>query len=172
MQAQLERSFLRFSPDLLLFGNGVLPARRDLDGPFSWAVMRGPLFEGYFRCLAALAGAGNDVLADLVIEGKDQFQRLVGLLSPFDMFFVGIRCPLPELERREQLRGDRRIGDARQDHAIVHSSGAYDAEVASTLLPQSNAAMLAEAWHVRRLPGVFGDLARLYAKEATPPKQS
>lgn len=172
VQPQLERPFLRFSPDLLLFGNGVLPTRRDLDGPFSWAAMRGPLFEGYFRCLAALVGAGNNVVADLVIESKDQFRRLVGLLSPFDVFFVGVRCPLPELERREQLRGDRRIGDARQDHATVHSFGAYDAEVDSTLPPENNAAMLAEAWRVRRRPGVFGDLAAPYVEEATPPKKA
>ena len=161
MQAHLDRPFLRFSPDLLLFGNEVLPARRDRDGPFSWAAMRGPLFEGYFRCVAALAGAGNDVVADLVIEREDQLKRLVGLLSPFDVFFVGVRCPLPELERREQLRGDRRIGDARQDHAIVHSFSDYDAEVNSTLPPERNATILTEAWRVRRRPGVFSTLAAL-----------
>ena len=155
VQAQLEKPFLRFSPDLLLFGNGVLPARRDRDGPFSWAAMRGPLFEGYFGCVAALAGAGNDVLADLVIEREDQLKRLVSLLSPFDVFFVGVRCPLPELEQRERLRGDRRIGDARQDHAIVHSFSDYDAEVDSTLPPERNATILAEAWRVRQRPGVF-----------------
>lgn len=164
VQAQLERPFLRFSPDLLLFGE-VLPARRDQCGPFSWAVMRGPLFEGYFRCLAALAGAGNNVLADLVIESEDQLRRLVGLLSPLDVFFVGVRCPLPELERREQVRGDRRIGDARQDHAIVHGFSGYDAEVDSTLPPEHNATMLAEAWRVRRRPGVFSALAALHAKD-------
>ena len=26
---------------------------------------------------------------------------LVQLLAPFDVFFVGVHCPLPELERRE-----------------------------------------------------------------------
>lgn len=164
VQAQLERPFLRFSPDLLLFG-GVLPTRRDREGPFSWAAMRDPLFEGYFRCLFALAGAGNDVVADLVIEKEDQLRRLVGLLSPFDVFFVGVQCPLPELERRERLRGDRRIGDARQDHAIVHSFGIYDAEVDSTLPPGHNATMLAEAWRVRKRPGAFGGLAASYEAE-------
>jgi len=159
MQARLERPFLRFSPDLLLFGDKVLPARRDQDGPFSWAAMRGPLFEGYFRCLAALAGAGNNVMADLVIETKSQLRSLVGLLSPFDVFFVGVRCPLPELERRERLRGDRKIGDARQDHATVHSFGTYDAEVDSTLPPEHNALTLINAWDVWRPPGAFGALA-------------
>ena len=171
VQVQLETPFLRFSPDLLLFGSGVLPARRDFDGPFSWAAMRGPLFEGYFRCLAALAGAGNDVVADLVIERKDQLRRLVSLLLPYDVFFVGVRCPLPELERRERLRGDRKIGDARQDHATVHSFSAYDAEVDSTLPPEHNAATLAEAWRVRPRLGVFGKLAALYAEEATQPRK-
>lgn len=165
MQAQLERPFLWFSPDLLLFGNKVLPARRDQVGPFSWAAMRGPLFEGYFGCLAALAGAGNNVVADLVIETKGQLRSLVGLLSPFDVFFVGVRCPLPELERRERLRGDRRIGDARRDHATVHSFGPYDAEVDSTLPPKRNAVTLINAWNVRRHPGAFGAVGVLYAGE-------
>ena len=117
LQAQLEEPFLCFSLDLFLFDGKVLPKRRDHDGPYSWPVMRPLLFEGYFRCLAALAGAGNNLIVDYIIETHDQMNRLASLTAPFDVFYVGVDCPLPELERRERERGDRKIGDARRDHA-------------------------------------------------------
>lgn len=155
LQAQLDEPFLRFSLDLLMFGGEVLPKRRDRDGPFSWTAMRPKLFDGYHGCLAALAGAGNNLVIDYVMETTEPRRHLASLLSPFDVFYVGVRCPLPELERRERQRGDRRTGDARRDHETVHGFGAYDAEVDATLPPEQNAARLAAAWQARRRPGAF-----------------
>lgn len=122
------------------------------------------LFEGYFRCLPALLGAGNNLVVDFVVETGEQLTRLVQLLAPFDVFFVGVHCPLPELERRERARGDRargdrRIGDTRRDYETVHTFSAYDFEVDSTEPPERNAEAIIAAWKVRERPGVFGRLA-------------
>ena len=87
------------------------------------------LFDGYYRCLAALASAGNNIVVDYIVETQDQLGRLVNLLAPSDVFYVCLHCPLPELERRERKRGDRRSGDARRDHALVNHFGPYDAEL-------------------------------------------
>jgi len=38
---------------------------------------------------------------DHIIEQEQWLADLVELLAPFDVFFVGVHCPLPELERRE-----------------------------------------------------------------------
>lgn len=104
-----------------------------------------------------LNGAGNNLVVGYVMKTAEQRRQLASLLSPFDVFYVGVHCSLPELERRERQRGDRRAGDARQDHETVHTFGAYDAEeVDATLPPERNAALLAAAWKARRRPGVFG----------------
>jgi len=159
IQTKMDAPFLRFSLDLLLFGGNVLPPRRDKTGPFSWAAMRPRLFEGYYECLAALAGAGNDLIVDQIIETSDQRDRLADVLAPFDVFYVGVHCPLPELERRERLRGDRAVGDARRDLAFVHGFGPYDAEVDSSLPADANAESVIAAWRMRRVPGNFSQTA-------------
>jgi chloramphenicol 3-O phosphotransferase len=158
-QAQIDEPFLRFSLDLLMFSREVLPVRRDDAGPFSWAVMRPRLFEGYYGCLAALAAAGNNLVVDYIVETQQQLSGLVGLLAPFDVFYVGLRCPLPELERRERQRGDRRIGDARRDHDLVHRFGPYDVELDATLPTDAIATFLVSAWKARRPAGVFATRA-------------
>jgi chloramphenicol 3-O phosphotransferase len=154
-QALVDEPFLHFSLDLLMFGGEVLPTRRDTAGPFSWASLRPMLFDGYHRCLAALASAGNNVVVDYVIETQDQLDRLVYLLTPFDVFYVCLHCPLPELEQREWRRGDRSIGDARRDYDLVNHFGPYDAELDGMLSADANAASLIAIWKARCSPGVF-----------------
>jgi chloramphenicol 3-O phosphotransferase len=154
-QTLADKPFLRFSLDFIMYGGEVLPARRDSAGPFSWASMRPMLFDGYYRCLAALASAGNNLVVDHIIETQDQLDRLVYLLTPFDVFYVGLHCSLPELERRERQRGDRSRGDARRDHELVNHFGPYDLELDATLSADINAASLIAAWKARRSPGVL-----------------
>ena len=68
--------------------------------------------------------------------------ELVDLLSSFDVFFVRVHCALPELERRELNRGDRRIGEARDDFRKIHAIATYDFELDSTDSLDRNVAML------------------------------
>jgi len=158
IQAQIDEPFLRFSLDFLMFGNNVLPPRRDETGPFSWAALRPNLFEGYFRCLPALAHAGNNLVIDYIIETREQLDTLVQCIGHLDVFFVGVHCPLPELERRERLRGDRGVGDARRDFEIVHTFSAYDLEVDSSQSPEIVAAEIIAAWKHRSRPGILRTL--------------
>ena len=46
-----------------------------------------------------------------------------------DADLIGVKCPLEELERREQARGDRQIGFARWQFERVHQYGSYDLEI-------------------------------------------
>lgn len=155
LQAQLDEPFLQFSLDFFFFGGQVLPKRRDESGDFAWATMRPKLFEGYYNCLSALAGAGNNLVVDYIVENVDQLQRLVELLGGFDVFYVGVHCPIEELERRELQRGDRGTGDARRDLETVHSFSGYDFEVDSTLPAEQNVETIIAAWKARRGPSVF-----------------
>jgi chloramphenicol 3-O phosphotransferase len=155
IQEAADVPLLQFSLDFFLFGHGVLPARREEGGDFAWAVMRPKLFEGSFGCLAALAQAGNNLAVDYIIETPEQLARLSEGLRPYDVFFVGVHCPLPELERRERQRGDRQAGDARRDFQTVHTFSTYDFEIDSTLAAKANALAVLEAWRTREGPGVF-----------------
>jgi len=155
LQGRLDVPFLRFSLDFLLFGGEVLPERRDHEGPFAWSSMRPRLFDGYYRCLFALARAGNNLVVDLIIETTKQKRRLIEELGRLDVFYVGLHCPLPELERRERARGDRHMGDARRDLEFVHVFGPYDFEVNSSLSPECNAERIIAAWHTRAQPSRF-----------------
>jgi chloramphenicol 3-O phosphotransferase len=132
VQRALDEPFLHFSSDLLAVG---LPARREPDGPFQWwNGYRPRFFDGFHRSAAALAAAGNDLIVEHIIEFAQWRAELQRLLQPFDVFLVGVHCTLDELERRERLRGDRRIGEAREHVEVdgVHGFGAYDLEVDTT----------------------------------------
>lgn len=45
------------------------------------------------------------------------------------MLLVGVHCPVDELDCREAARGDRRVGQAREQLAFVHRLEIYDIEV-------------------------------------------
>jgi len=156
LQDELTVPFLQFSLDFFMFNSKVLPKRRDQTGPFSWPAIRPKLFEGFFNCLAGLANAGNNVLTDYIIESQEQLNQLIQKLGQLDVFLVGVHCPLPELERREKLRGDRAIGDAKRDLETVHTFTKYDFEVDSTNPLDQNAKAIAAAWEQRKGRGVFG----------------
>jgi chloramphenicol 3-O phosphotransferase len=95
-----------------------------------------------------------------VIEFADWLADLVDLLAAYDVFFVGVYCPLEELERRERARGDRMIGEARDHARVVHTFGPYDYTLDSSAMAQDNARQLILAWKVRARPSAF---QRMYA---------
>ncbi|HKF61602.1 MAG TPA: chloramphenicol phosphotransferase [Dongiaceae bacterium] len=96
-------------------------------GPLGQRLMR-----GMRRAIAALAGEGNDMIVDEVMEEpvKRDYETL---LAGFDAAFVGVLAPLDVLEARERARDDRMIGLARRQFARIHKSMRYDFEVDTSL---------------------------------------
>ena len=154
LQAALPGPFWHYSIDHLNRA-GILPWDRIRGGEFPWPPLRPAFFEGFHRSLPALAGAGNNLLVEHIIETEAWANLLRDLLSPFDLFVVGVHCPLPELERRERERGDRPIGDARRDFETAHLFAAYDYEVDSMAPLESNVAAVFGAWKARGAPSAF-----------------
>ncbi len=77
-----------------------------------------------------MADAGNDMIVEHVIEFRSWYVDLVTLLRHHAVFFVGVHCEIGELERRERVRGDRRVGEGRSHlEDGVHTWGRYDVEV-------------------------------------------
>lgn len=154
LQANLDDPFWHYSIDHFRH-SGVLPRERIDAGDFSWPQMRPAFFEGFHRCLPALVAAGNNLIVEHIVETSAWMSRLVRLLADVDVFFVGLHCPLAELERRERQRGDRREGEARVDHAIVHAFGIYDLELDSTRHADDNVQAVIKAWRERKRPSAF-----------------
>lgn len=158
LQARLDEPFWHISIDHLRDA-GILPLQRIRNGDFAWADMRPTFFDGFHHCLPALAEAGNNLIVEHIVETEDWMQRLVALLSPFDVFFIGVHCPLAELERREAERADRRIGDARRDYEVAHTFGIYDLEVDSTEPLDRNVDTVIATWKARTHPSAFDRMA-------------
>ena len=152
-QDLLEQPFLHISSDQLVDG-GALPRRREPTGPFAWTGHLRPLFfDGFHRCIPALASAGNNLLVDHIIEYRSWRLQLESLLDDFDVFLVAVRCDSKELDRRERLRGDRRPGEGRahlEDNQI-HQLGSYDYEIDTTGgVDTTLAGAVVDAWTQRQ----------------------
>lgn len=161
LQARLDEPFWHYSIDHFR-GTGVLPDQRIAQGDFAWTDLRPAFFEGFHRCLPALARSGNNLVVEHIVETPAWLSRLVRLLEGLDVYFVALRCPLPELEKRERERGDRRAGEARQDHGAVHGFGVYDLEIDATRPVERNVDAVLAAWRARARPSAF---ARMLAEE-------
>jgi chloramphenicol 3-O phosphotransferase len=154
VQEQIQEPFWHYSIDHLIAAN-VLPHGRIDSGQFPWPSLRPKFFEGFHRSIPALADAGNNLIVEHIVETEAWMSRLLALLEHHDVFFVGIHCPLDELERRERERGDRRLGEARADYELTHTFGTYDIEVEGTAPSVSTAAHVISAWASRSAPSAF-----------------
>jgi chloramphenicol 3-O phosphotransferase len=159
LQARLDAPFWHISIDHFNAA-GVLPESRIESGEFPWHTLRPLFFDGFHRCVPAIADAGNNLIVEHIVETADWMRRLLRLLGHLDVFFVGVHCPLPELERRERDRGDRRIGEARADYETTHAFGTYDFVVDSTSPADRNVEAIVAAWKTRRRPSAFERMAQ------------
>jgi len=154
LQNAIPQPFWHFSIDHLVASN-CLPRKRIRAGDFEWSNLRPAFFEGFHRCLPALAGAGNNLIVEHIVESREWMDRLLLGLEGLDVYFVGLHCHLGELERRERDRGDRCIGEARNDFETTHQFCVYDLELDSTAPVGSNVDALLSAWQERESPSAF-----------------
>jgi chloramphenicol 3-O phosphotransferase len=158
LQRELETPFLYFSSDQLVAA-GVLPEvdRTATTGPWAWQTVRPRFFDGFHRATAGLAAAGNCLIVEHVIEFRSWYDDLLELLAECDVFYVGVECPLPELERRERARGDRFIGEGRSHlEGGVHTWGPYDLRIdTSRSTVEDNARRIQRAFQERKSPSAF-----------------
>ena len=119
------------------------------------------LIRGMHRACAAFASSGNHLIIDDVLFYEDWLLDYLNVLKDFKVLFVGVRCPLDELERRERERGDRNIGQARGQIDIVHANSLYDIEVDTSISnPAECAARIIERLQNGPVPQAFNSLRR------------
>jgi len=111
------------------------------------------------------------VVVDYVIESaRVWLDECVLQLRDYDVYFVGVKCPLAELERREIARGDRQVGFARWQFDRVHRYGAYDLEIDThTHSPEACAAQLKDLVLSGQKPEAFARLR--HEIQAVPPSR-
>lgn len=125
----------------------MMPDRERLGGvgSFLWQSVFNRMLSGFHHSLAALAAAGSNLIVDHVlvqgVEPENWLTECLDLLAPFTVYFIGVRCPLEELRRREQARGDRGEGLAEWQLSRVHRHGVYDLEVDTAVLSAEQCAV-------------------------------
>lgn len=110
---------------------------------------RDRFFDGFHRSIPALATAGNNLIVEHIVEELSWAASLQALLSPFDVFWVGVHAPVGQLEKRERERGDRTIGEA-LFHLKTHKYCHYDIEVDSTEPLEKVVSSILAAWQSRK----------------------
>ena len=152
LQTEIEEPFWHYSIDHLRDAK-ILPMQRIERGDFKWSEIRTAFFSGFHRSLPAFAAAGNNLIVEHIVETEAWMRLLLELLHPFDVFFIGVHCPLAELER-----GDRRIGEARQDFYTAHKFTTYDLEIDSMEPLALNVENTISSWRTRTRPNAFDDM--------------
>lgn len=109
---------------------------------------RAKFFDGFHRSIVAFAEAGNNLIVEHTVEEQSWADQIRGLTAQLDVFWVGVHAPIEEIERREQARGDRTLGEARY-HLKTHGFCRYDLEVDTSEPIDQLAARIASAWRAR-----------------------
>ena len=109
----------------------------------------GPLgrsaMDAYRGTVAAAARAGLDVLVDEVLLRVEDWEAGQRELAGLDVRWVRVDADVAVLEERERARGDRLVGMARAQHAVVHRHPNYALTVDTGALAPDDAAAVVVA---------------------------
>jgi chloramphenicol 3-O phosphotransferase len=92
------------------------------------------LRQSMYDCWVTLLNSGHNLILDDVNFDKEEVDTLKQLLRDYHPTFIGVKCDLAELERRERQRGDRDLFTARAQYPVVHRNVIYDYEIDTTSL--------------------------------------
>lgn len=116
----------------------------EVEGVACWNVTAGARGEALTRAIhqywAASAAEGLDQVIDHVILNAMLAADLQRRLAPYEPLYVGVRCPLDVIDKRERDRGDRVIGQGRGIGGHVHDYLDYDVEVDTSTTDPDDAA--------------------------------
>lgn len=115
-------------------GLNVVPARK-ADGVVTelrFGDVGRRMLKAMRRAAAAFAASGVDVVLDDLLLEPGFLRDYLDVLDGFAVTFVGVRCDLAALKRREAARPGRFPGTAVAHFARVHAHCVYDVEVDTT----------------------------------------
>lgn len=124
LQEKLTQPFFHMELDQFL---AMLPPNRNID-------IFHKLVEGYHNAVQGMAASGCNVIMDHVLLEEGWVKKLVEQFEPFKVFFIGLECPLQELERRERERHSGKAGFARSQYMKIHRNKTYDLKLDTSAL--------------------------------------
>ncbi len=84
----------------------------------------------YHQTIKMFSDKGVNLIIDDVLHDNISLKSATKTLEDYPVLFVGVHCNLEELERRERERGDRTVGQSKNQLGFVHQNGeVYDVEV-------------------------------------------
>jgi len=89
------------------------------------------ILKGMYHTIKIFSDMGINTIADDVFftVGYDRLGECLELLHDYSVLFVRVECPAEELRRREKERGDRVVGQAESQLAILDPQDTYDITV-------------------------------------------
>ena len=81
------------------------------------------------------------VIIDHVITSERIFKQLIESLKMYDVCLVHVTCPLSELERRENERGNRCPGSAKASFQYLYPKDGYDLTVDTSILSSEDCSL-------------------------------
>lgn len=122
--------------------------------------------KGFHRAVAGMAAGGNNLVVDYPLSRRWRLLDLLDLLVPEDTVLVAVRCPLPELNRREAERGDRSPGLAALQYAQVHAHELHDIDVDTSVRTPAECAHAIHGFLAHRTrPTAFETLGRTLPRQ-------
>lgn len=133
----LEEDFIYLSVDnaiagvndmlMSMFGNHI--SKEEIRTIEREEIIENSVVSLFHHYILAFSRMGKNIVVDHVLIEPGWLEECIQLLQHTQTYFIGVRCPFDELERREQIRGDRPIGLAQAQFEIVHKHRIYDLEV-------------------------------------------
>lgn len=145
LQQSLAEPFLHLQLDSFI---EMLPCTDD------WDLFQ-KMVRGLNRSVAAMSEEGNNLIVDHVLINNEWLRQCVTLLRDRYVLFVGLHCPLDELERRERERDPRRQGFARQQFENIHQGKLYDLELDTSVLSPEECVGRVLEFYRRERPSAF-----------------
>lgn len=128
-------------------------------GPLGWGMLL-----AHQRAAAAIVSGGAGLILDEVLVVPGLLDTWLKALAGHDVWMIGLHCDLAELERREQVRGDRRTGQAAGQFGKVHAGIRYDLELDSTrTAPEDIATQIAHFIEASHGPQAFAVMKEMRA---------
>ena len=145
LQKRLTEDFFHLQLDVFI---EMLPHTDDMD-------MFYRMVDGMHRSIAGMAEAQNNMIVDHVVIDKLWMDQCLDLLEGRYVLFVGLSCPLEELERRERKRDSRRQGFARAQIEYIHQDKMYDVELDTDALSVEQCAEQVLDFYTNQTPTAF-----------------
>ena len=116
------------------------------------------MVRGLNRSVAVMTEEANNLIVDHVLIDNAWLEQLLELLRERYVLFVGLHCPLEELERRESERDARRQGFARQQFENIHAGKIYDLKLDTSVLRAEECVERVLDFYNRNEPQAFEEM--------------